>query len=79
MGYDIEGLRNYGSRYIKTRKALDYLWVANWCHDGDKDKIIEMCKANLSSLKTEFEISAMIEAIKITKRNLKVKIGIKSE
>ena len=79
MGYDTKGFLEYERRYSKTRKALDYLWVAHFCHNGDKEKMIESAKRNLRVLKDEFEISATIEAIKILKRNLTIQIGIKTE
>lgn len=76
MGYDIKALLEYEKKFATTRKALDYLWIANWCHNGDKAKILETCKANLAVLKTEFEIASMIEAIKIVKRGRTTKLGI---
>ena len=79
MGYNVEEFLQYEKQYAKTRKALDYFLVAHWCHNGNKDEMMETLKVNLSLSKTEFEIASMIEAIKILKRNLTIKIGIKTE
>jgi hypothetical protein len=78
MGYEIEELLKYESAFAKTRDALNYLYVAHYCHNGDKELMMETLKFNLSLVNTERAISSTIEAIKILKRNLRIKIGIKT-
>lgn len=76
MGYDIEEYLKYEKKYSTARKALEYLYILHLCCDGDKDKIIAALKDMLKKEWSEFRIKAIIEAIKIAKRNLKTKTGI---
>ena len=77
MGYNTEEFLKYSRKYHKKIKALDYLYISHFAHSGDRAKMLETCKENLKHLNTEETISSMIEAIKVIKRNLTIKIGIK--
>ena len=55
-------------------KALEYLYLANLSYNGDKEQMLDACKRNLSVLESEDQIGCMIEAIKILKKNLTIKL-----
>jgi len=78
MGYNTEELINHvtSKRYRRNIKALEYLWVLGMCY-SDKNKMLEVCKNELKHMNTEENISWMITAIKVIKRNLTIKTGIK--
>lgn len=80
MGYKVEELLNStaSKRYNRNIKALEYLWVLGMCY-SDKNKMLEISKNELKHMNTEENISWMITAIKVIKRNLTIKIGIKHD
>jgi hypothetical protein len=79
MGYDTEAYYKYEKIYNKKRKALEYLFMYSYIFGNNKQMILEKLKHHLTMNNTDFELSALIEAIKVVKRNLTIKIGIKHE